>query len=114
GYLTQNNQTQYTQYFGKAVECYQKVLAANFDINTQTDMSTAAFYAGKFDIADKGFKTAIQKQPNFAQARFNYGIFLRDAKNDKAGAKAQFEALAKLVKTPDQIKQVQDLLATVQ
>ncbi len=111
----QNNQTaEMTAYFGKAVDAYQKALAIKFDINVQTDMATAAFYGNKPDIADAAFKKAIEKQPDFLVARLNYGIFLRDAKKDKAGAKTQFEFVANQTKDVEKAKQAKELLSSVQ
>jgi len=112
-YLQAKNAQDSTTNFSKAVETYQKALAMNFDINVQTDMATAAFYGNQPDIADAAFKKAIEKEPEFYTARINYGIFLRDAKGDKAGAKAQFEYVANQNKDTNNKGQAQDLLKTL-
>ncbi|HWJ03051.1 MAG TPA: hypothetical protein VNU93_05185, partial [Verrucomicrobiae bacterium] len=113
-YLESNKTTDMEPYFVKAVDAYQKTLAIKFDINVQTDMATAAFYGNKPDVADAAFKKAIEQQPDFLVARVNYGIFLRDAKQDKAGAKTQFEYVANQKKDADAAKKAADLLKTVQ
>ena len=113
-YLDNNQVAEMVPDFAKAVETYQKALAIKFDIGAQTDMATAAFYANKPDIADAAFKTAIEKQPEFYTARLNYGIFLREAKQDNAAAKVQFEYVANQKKDPNIAKSAADLLKTVQ
>ncbi|MDA8443257.1 MAG: hypothetical protein M0Z55_12930, partial [Peptococcaceae bacterium] len=84
-----------------------------FNIDVQTDMATSAFYANEPTVADKAFKTAIAKQPNFLKARLNYGIFLYDAMNNAPGAKAQLEIVAKQTQDPTSAQSAKDLLQQI-
>jgi tetratricopeptide (TPR) repeat protein len=100
--------------YGKAVEPYQKALEIKLDVNVQTDMATAAFYSNQLDVAEAAFKKAIEKDPNFMSAQLNYGIFLRDARSDKGGAKKQFEIVAKQTKDSAAANKAKGLLSSVQ
>ncbi|MDA8229520.1 MAG: hypothetical protein M0T74_17820 [Desulfitobacterium hafniense] len=77
--------------FKKALEAYQVAVKTKRDINLLVDMATSAFYAGENDLADKTFKEAITEKPTFLNARFNYGIFLMNAKQDYSGAIEQWK-----------------------
>ncbi len=100
--------------FAKAVTAYQKALAKKFDIGAQTDMATAAFYSDQPDVADAGFKKAIAQQPDYWNARVNYGIFLENVKGDKAGAKEQFQYVVANCKDAAQVQTAKSLLQNVQ
>ncbi len=100
--------------FAKAVTAYQKALAIKFDIGAQTDMATAAFYSNQPDVADAGYKKAIAQQPDYWNARLNYGIFLENAKGDKAGAKEQFQYVVNNCKDSATVQKAQGLLQNVQ
>ena len=79
--------------FKKAVDVYQGVLAANpTELNVIVDMATAAFYCGENDIADENFQRALAIDPNFYNARLNYGVFLYKAKKDSSAAIKQWQA----------------------
>ncbi|MZP29592.1 hypothetical protein GTO91_07720 [Heliobacterium undosum] len=78
--------------FRRAYEDYQKTLALKpDDINARVDAATAAFYGDLIDDAEKNFKVAIEKDPRHLNARYNYGIFLIQARKDPAAAKAQWQ-----------------------
>ena len=70
----------------QAIKYYQSVLNTKQDINVLTDMATAAFYSGQYDLAEKSYKEALAKSPNFTQAYFNYGVFLLEVKKDASAA----------------------------
>ena len=72
--------------FIQATKCYQTVLSTKQDINVLTDMATAAFYSGQNDLAEKSYQEALNEQPDFQQALFDYGIFLFQIKQDYATA----------------------------
>ncbi|WP_407312727.1 tetratricopeptide repeat protein [Desulfosporosinus sp. SB140] len=65
---------------------YQNVLKTKEDINVLTDMATAAFYSGQNDLAEKSFQKAINENPDFQQALFNYGVYLFQIKKDYTSA----------------------------
>ncbi|HWQ88449.1 MAG TPA: tetratricopeptide repeat protein [Desulfitobacteriaceae bacterium] len=72
--------------FNQAVKSYQAVLATRQDISILTDLATAAFYGGQYDLADQTFREALALQPDFEQALFYYGVFLSEVKQDYAAA----------------------------
>lgn len=72
--------------YNQAVKYYQNVLNTKKDINVLTDMATAAYYGGQYDLADKSFKEALNESPDFPQALFNYGVFLSEVKKDYPSA----------------------------
>jgi tetratricopeptide (TPR) repeat protein len=113
-YQQGNKDTEAATNYGKAVEPYQKALEIKFEVNVQTDMATAAFYGNQLDVAESAFKKAIEKEPNFMNAQLNYGIFLRDARSDKGGAKKQFEIVAKQTKDSAAANKAKGLLSSVQ
>ena len=112
-YLEANDINNMQTYFAKAVTAYQKYLAKTYDINVQTDMATAAFYAGNNTLAEASFKQALAKDPGFAKAHLNYGIFLYMAKNDPAGAKTQLEIVAKQNQDPTSAQTAKNILQQI-
>jgi tetratricopeptide (TPR) repeat protein len=77
--------------FKKAVEVYQSVLKLNKEPNIMVNMATAAFYSGNNDLAENTYKEAISLNSESYDALVNYGVFLSLAKNDWAGALAQWQ-----------------------
>lgn len=76
-------------YYRQSVEAYQKALEFRpDDVNARVDMATAAFYSNLSDEAEKNFKLAIEKDPKHLNAHMNYGVFLAQARQDVAAAKA--------------------------
>ncbi|HZW82383.1 MAG TPA: hypothetical protein VFF14_03035 [Candidatus Deferrimicrobium sp.] len=100
--------------YAKSIDPYQKALEQKFEIGVQTDLATAAFYGNKPDVADAAFKKAIEKQPDFLVARFNYGVFLNEVKKDKAAAKVQIEYVANQTKDKDAAAKAQEFLKSLQ
>lgn len=97
------------EYYNQAITYYQKVLNTKKDINVLTDMATAAFYSGQYDLAEKSFKEALIENPDFQQALFNYGVFLIETKNDYSTAIRMWQTI--LDKEPngsnaDQVRQL--------
>lgn len=93
----------------QAIKYYQSVLNAKQDINVLTDMATAAFYSEQYDLAEKSYKEALAKSPNFTQAYFNYGVFLLEVKKDASAAISLWQtALDKEPTGPnaDRLKQI--------
>ncbi|WP_298202570.1 tetratricopeptide repeat protein [Desulfosporosinus sp.] len=95
--------------YNQAITYYQKVLNTKKDINVLTDMATAAFYSGQYDLAEKSFKEALIENPDFQQALFNYGVFLIETKNDYSTAIRMWQTI--LDKEPngpnsDQVRQL--------
>lgn len=95
--------------YSQAVNYYQNVLNTKKDINVLTDMATAAFYSGQYDLAEKSFKEALIQNPDFQSALFNYGVFLSETKKDYSTAIRMWQTI--LDKDPngpnaDQLKQL--------
>lgn len=113
-YANANDAQNAESFWNKAIGSYQKALAIKFDINAQTDMATLAFYTNQTELADTAFKQALEKEPDFLTAHLNYGVFLRDAKGDKEGAKKQWEFVANQAKDTASQNQAKEYLKTVQ
>jgi tetratricopeptide (TPR) repeat protein len=113
-YYDNGKQNESVDIYAKSIDPYQKALEQKFDIGVQTDLATAAFYGNKPDVADAAFKKAIEKQPDFLIARFNYGVFLNEIKQDKAAAKQQIEYVANQTKDKDAAAKAKDFLKSLQ
>lgn len=75
--LTISSYTKAAEYYGKALEINDK------DVAVRTDRAITLYYSGKVDEAIKEVTKAIEISPNFAQAHFNYGIFLNSKQEFK-------------------------------
>lgn len=85
------------QLFSLAVDDYQRALAKEpANVPARVDMATAAFYCGRHDEAEEGFRRAIADDPAFPNARLNYGIFLFHARQDYKEALAQWQEVLNL------------------
>ena len=54
--------------------------------NRRYQAAMADYKAGRVDAAAKGFEAAVREDPSNAEARFQLGCLLHDAKKDAAGA----------------------------
>jgi len=81
--------------FGQAVKYYQSVLKNKQDLNVMTDMGTAAFYSGQYDLAEKSYQKVLSVNPNFSPALFNYGIFMYQVSKNYSGAVQMWQAALK-------------------
>lgn len=95
--------------YNQAIKYYQNVLNTKKNINVLTDMATAAYYSGQYDLAEKSYKEALTENPDFQQALFNYGVFLSETKNDYSTAIRMWQTI--LDKEPngpnaDQVRQL--------
>jgi Tfp pilus assembly protein PilF len=98
------------KYFKAAIEPYQKALEIDPDrAYLRVDLATAAFYGNLDDLAEEQFQKAIQQDPELFSARYNYGFFLYERKNDFQGAIEQWEAARELSSDP----QVQEFLESL-
>ncbi|ABZ83583.1 conserved hypothetical protein [Heliomicrobium modesticaldum Ice1] len=98
--------------FRRAYEDYQKTLALQpDDVNARVDAATSAFYGDLIDDAEKNFKVAIEKDPRHLNARYNYGIFLIQARKDPAAAKAQWQKALEDANPPEkEAESLQELI----
>ena len=78
--------------FRQAAAAYQAALKTKQDINVMVDLATAYYYSGDNALAEKAYQDALASNPNFYNARYNYGIFLYQAKKDYEGAISQWQA----------------------
>ncbi|MHB1127134.1 MAG: tetratricopeptide repeat protein [Bacillota bacterium] len=86
-----------TFHLSKAADVYKQALAIDGkNVDVRVDMATAYFYTDQNELAEEGFLKAIEDDPNHINAHVNYGIFLRDAKQDNQGAIKQWEAALSL------------------
>jgi len=100
------------KYFKAATGPYQKALEKDPDrVYLRVDLATAAYYGGLDDLAGEQFQKAIQQDPKFFNARYNYGFFLYQRMNDAKGAIEQWEAALELSPDP-QAKEVLESLIT--
>jgi tetratricopeptide (TPR) repeat protein len=103
-----------TGWFDRAVASYQKALQQDPEnIEARVDMATAAFYAGQNELARAGYEQAIAQNPAYANARFNYGMFLFHSAGDYQGAIAQWEEVLKLNVDQEMLDHTRSLLEHV-
>lgn len=82
--------------YSKAAEYYKKALEINGkDVNVRTDRAINLYYTGNVDEAIKEVTKAIEISPKFAQAHFNYAIFL-GSKQDYKKAVEELKLAKKL------------------
>lgn len=72
--------------YSQVVNNYQFALKTKQDLNVLTDMATAAFYTGQFDLAEKSYQKALSINPEFDPALNNYGIFLYQVEKNSTSA----------------------------
>lgn len=106
--------TEAPENFKHAVEAYQTVLKTNQDPNVMVDMATAAFYSGNNDLAEKTFQEALTLKPGFYNALVNYGIFLSEAKQDLAGAIAEWQKAENAAPDSSEKAQIAALISQAQ
>lgn len=105
------DEAQGKKWFTEAIDAYEKALAIDGkDPAVRTDMATAAFYAGQYDKAEEAYKRVIAENPGFAQAYFNYGVFLSHVRNDYQGAIANWEKVLALNPDPETKAKVQTMI----
>jgi tetratricopeptide (TPR) repeat protein len=80
--------------YEKAAEFYQKSLKLRpKDPNVETDLAVCFHYLGQHDRALETLDNVLAYRPGFAQAMFNKGVILANAKKDNQGAIAAWEGL---------------------
>ncbi|HZW83019.1 MAG TPA: tetratricopeptide repeat protein [Candidatus Deferrimicrobium sp.] len=77
------------EYFDRAIKAYKKVQEISPKVSVQVDMATALYYSEKTDEAEAAYQKAIELDPNYLNARLNYGIFLANVKSDPSAARVQ-------------------------
>jgi len=83
--------------FSKAMEAYGKALESEPEnVNLHVDRAVAAYYAGETEVAETEFQQAVELDPEHAQARYQYGVFLYYGANKPDEALAQWEAVIAL------------------
>lgn len=97
-------------YLRKAVGHYQEVLKGKKDVNILVDLATAAFYSGDDIVADENYHKAIELNPKFYPAHFNYGVFLFHAKQDYAGCLKEWKTALELQPTGPEAERLQKLI----
>ena len=99
-------------YFEKAIEAYNRSLEIQPGIvPVIVDRATAAYYMGDNDMALTGFADAIALEPDFINARLNYGVFLANALEDYEGAIEHWEHVLTLNPSIDLRQKVERLIA---
>jgi tetratricopeptide (TPR) repeat protein len=82
------------QQYPAAVDYYGRALAARpADAAVRTDLGTAYWYMGNADQAIAEFERALSYEPTNPNTLFNLGLVKWKAKNDAAGAKADWSKL---------------------
>ncbi|MDA8441246.1 MAG: tetratricopeptide repeat protein [Peptococcaceae bacterium] len=111
--LRNNGDTQQSQlYFAKAAATYSKVMASEpTRVDVQTDMATALYYSNQPDQAEAAYKKAIQINPNYLNARLNYGIFLLYVRGDTTGARKELFKAMSLQPSSDTLTKIRSILA---
>ncbi len=80
--------------YEKAADFYQRSLRLRpKDPNIETDLSVCFHYLGRSDEALEMLNNVLAYSPGFAQALYNKGVILADAKKDIKGAIAAWENL---------------------
>lgn len=102
------------EYFNQATESFQEALKYKpDDVSLRNDLASVAYYAGKYDLAEANFKKAIELDPEYVNARVNYGLFLYDVRKDYQGAIKEWEtALASNPENEEDVKTIEYLIAT--
>lgn len=102
-----------TNYFKQATESYQQALKYEPEnIKLITDLATAAMRSWQDELAEANFQKAIALDPNFLDARVNYGFYLYNVKGDQRGAIKEWEAA--LDTKPDSEEVVKALEALIE
>lgn len=85
------------QFFTRAAQLYQQVLAQNPNkVAVWTDLGTSLYYGDQMDHAEATYQKAVQTDPKYANARINYGIFLLYERRDITKAREQFTVALQL------------------
>ena len=101
-----------TQQYPEAVKYYEQASQLNPNaLDMRTDLATAYFYAGDADKSLAEFKNVLKQDPKFANALFNQGMILWQAKNDMNGAVASWKKLLETNPNYQNKDQVQQLIA---
>jgi tetratricopeptide (TPR) repeat protein len=80
--------------YGKAAEYYERSLKLRpKDPNVETDLAVCFHYLGQSDKALETLDKVLGYSPGFAQAMFNKGVILANAKKDAKGALIVWENL---------------------
>lgn len=96
-YANMGDEAKAVRYFKEATVPYLDALALDPDLmGARVDMATAAYYSGLYDLAEEHFQEAVERDPEFVNARINYGHFLYYAKGEPEKALEQWEAAAAL------------------
>ena len=102
------------KYFEEAVHSYLKALEINPQlVGVRVDLATVFFYIGEHDKAEEHFKQAVNDEPSFINGLINYGIFLYAVKEDREGAKEQWENALALNPDPLIKANIEDLLKNI-
>ena len=101
-----------TQLYPEAVKYYEQAAQLNPKaLDVRTDLATAYFYAGSADKSLAEFNDVLKMDPNYANALFNQGMILWQAKGDMNGAVASWKKLLATNPTYQNKDQVQQLIA---
>lgn len=101
-----------TQQYPDAVKYYEQAAQLNPKaLDVRTDLATAYFYTGDADKSLAEFNDVLKMDPNFANALFNQGMVLWQAKNDLNGAVTSWKKLLETNPNYQNKDQVQQLIA---
>ncbi|HZW82594.1 MAG TPA: tetratricopeptide repeat protein [Candidatus Deferrimicrobium sp.] len=100
-------------FFQRAIKAYQKVQTITPKASVQVDMATALYYSEQPDEAENAYKKAIEMDPEYLNARLNYGIFLFDVRKDLNSAKLQFNKAAQLKPPAAILDKISEMLRNI-
>lgn len=118
-YMQADKGQQAQDYLNAAISAYEKALQQDpNNVAVRTDLATAAFYVHRDDLAQQNFQRVIAVNPQYANARYNYGVFLLHARHDSRGALEQWRQALRWEQDParrtslqDMIRQLEQMLA---
>ena len=98
-----------------AIEYYERSLRSQpSDTSVRTDMGTAYWYNGDADTAIAEFQKVLSYEPTKANALFNLGVVKWKAKNDPAGAIAEWQKLLAMNPGFEAKAKVEEMIAQAQ
>jgi cytochrome c-type biogenesis protein CcmH/NrfG len=100
-----------THQFKEAATYYDKALQVDpKNPAIRTDLASCLYYTGDVDGAIAQLEKSLTYDPKFSGALFNLGIMKLKGKNDRAGAIAAWERLAKVTADPQQKQKIKAMI----
>lgn len=107
----------------KAITYYERAdKISPRDARLGTDLASSYYYLGQYDKAIEKIRQVLSYAPNFANAVYNYGVFLEVGRKDTTTAAAQYRKVLSLVapndplalKTRQRLQNIKDTQIPVQ